>query len=58
MIASSVNPFSRYFGEILLAEGMNEFRVKDITTVTPDVLAQYDIAILGDFTLTGAKCRC
>ena len=55
VIASSVNPFSRYFGEILLAEGMNEFRVKDITTVTPDVLAQYDIAILGDFTLTGAQ---
>jgi hypothetical protein len=55
VIASAVNPFSRYFGEILLAEGMNEFRVKDITTVTPDVLAQYDIAILGDFTLTGAQ---
>jgi hypothetical protein len=55
VIASSVNPFSSYFGEILLAEGMNEFRVKDITTVTPDILAQYDIAILGDFTLTGAQ---
>jgi len=52
VIASSVNPFSRYLGEILLAEGMNEFLVKDITTVTPAVLSQYDIAILGDFTLT------
>ena len=55
VIASSVNPFSRYLGEILLNEGLNEFRVKDITTVTPTVLSQYDIAILGDFALTSAQ---
>ena len=55
VIASSVNPFSRYLGEILLNEGLNEFRVKDVTTVTPAVLSQYDIAILGDFPLTSAQ---
>jgi uncharacterized protein DUF4082/Big-like domain-containing protein/centrosomal CEP192-like protein/carboxypeptidase family protein/ASPM-SPD-2-Hydin domain-containing protein len=55
VIASTVNPFSRYLGEILLAEGLNEFRVKDVTTVTPDVLNQYDIALLGDFPLTSTQ---
>ena len=55
VIASSVNPFSRYLGEILLAEGLNEYRVKDITTVTADILSQYDIAVLGDFKLTSSQ---
>jgi hypothetical protein len=52
VIANTDNPFSHYYGEILSAEGMNEFRIKDISTITPTVLAQYDIAILGDLTLT------
>ena len=34
---------------------MNEFTVQDISTVTPSVLAAYDIAILGDMTLTSAQ---
>ena len=55
VIASTVNPYSRYLGEILLAEGLNEFRVKDVTTVTSDVLNQYDVVILGDFPLTSAQ---
>ena len=55
VIASTVNPYSRYLGEILAAEGLNEFRVKDVTTVTSTVLSQYDVVILGDFPLTGAQ---
>ena len=55
VIASAVNPFSRYFEEILRTEGLNEYRVKDITTVTADVLAQYDVAVLGDFKLTASQ---
>jgi len=52
VIANMNNPFTHYFGEILSAEGMNEYRIKDISTITSAVLAQYDVAILGDMTLT------
>ncbi|MGD0510198.1 MAG: Ig-like domain-containing protein, partial [Terriglobales bacterium] len=51
VIADTGNPFTHYYGEILLAEGMNEFLIKDISTITPAVLAQYDVAILSDMTL-------
>ena len=55
VISSAQNPFTRYYGEILLNEGMNEFTVQDISTVTSSVLATYDIAILGDMPLTSAQ---
>jgi hypothetical protein len=52
IVASASNPFGRYYAEILSAEGLNEFRVTDITRVTPEVLAGYDVAILGEMPLT------
>ncbi len=55
VIASVINPFSRYYDEILRAEGLNEFTVADITTINSTVLGQYDVAILGDMTLTSAE---
>jgi hypothetical protein len=55
VISSSTNPFTRYLGEILLAEGMNEFTVKDISQVDSPTLSQYDIAILGDMSLTSTQ---
>ena len=42
------NPFSRYYAEILRAEGLNEFTVTDISDVTPAILDAYDVAILGE----------
>ena len=55
VIAKSSNPFSRYFAEILRAEGFNAFTVRDVANVTPAALAAYDVAILGDFALTAAQ---
>ena len=55
VISSAQNPFTRYYGEILLNEGMNEFLVQDISTVTASVLANYDTAILGDMSLTSGQ---
>ena len=55
VISSSTNPFSRYYGEILLAEGLNLYSVKDISTVTAGTLSSYDVAILGDMQLTSAQ---
>ncbi len=55
LITSTTNPFSRYYAEILWAEGLNAFTIKDITTVSEAVLAQYDVAILGETALTPAQ---
>ncbi|MDQ1380585.1 MAG: large repetitive protein, partial [Actinomycetota bacterium] len=55
VIGSTANPFGRYYGEILRAEGLNEFRVTDISTVTAGVLANYDVVVLGQMALTAAQ---
>lgn len=54
VIRWSGNPFSRYYAEILRAEGLNAFTSIDISQVTPAVLAGHDVAILGEMPLTGA----
>jgi hypothetical protein len=55
VISKSTNPFSRYYAEILRAEGSNAFAVRDIANVTPATLGGYDVAILGDFALTAGQ---
>jgi hypothetical protein len=55
VIASILNPFTHYYDEILRAEGLNEFTVADITTMTPSMLSAYDVAILGDMSLTSSE---
>ncbi len=55
VVSSAQNPFTRYLGEILLNEGLNEFTVQDIATVTASTLSGYDIVILGDMTLTSSQ---
>ena len=35
VISNAANPFSRYYAEILRAEGLNEFKVTDLANVTP-----------------------
>ena len=52
VITSSSNLFSQYFAEILRTEGLNEFSLSDIATVTAGILSGYDIVILGDMALT------
>jgi Domain of unknown function (DUF4082)/Bacterial Ig-like domain/Bacterial Ig domain len=55
VISSTANPFTRYYGEILRAEGLNEFLVQDISGVSSSTLAAYDVVILGDISLTSAQ---
>ncbi len=55
VIADPANPFTRYYAEILRAEGLNAFAVADIGTVTPAVLANYQVAILGEMALNPAQ---
>ena len=52
IITSTLNHFTGYYAEILRAEGLNLFSVKDISTVTSAVLTAYDVVILGEMTLT------
>ena len=55
VVASAANPFSHYYAEILRTEGLNAFTVTDITLVTAAVLANYDVVILGEMSLTSAQ---
>jgi PKD repeat protein len=55
VITKSTNAFTRYYAEILRAEGLNEFATRDISTVTPATLGAYDVVILGNMSLTSAQ---
>ena len=48
VIGNAANAFSRYYAEILRAEGLNEFAVLDISAVNATELDGYDVAILGE----------
>ncbi|HET7486305.1 MAG TPA: DUF4082 domain-containing protein [Acidimicrobiales bacterium] len=55
VISNAANPFSRYNGDILRAEGLNEYLVADIGTVTASMLAGYDAVVLGEGALSAAQ---
>jgi phosphodiesterase/alkaline phosphatase D-like protein len=55
VVVSDTNKFSRYYEEILKAEGLNSFTVADILTVTAAKLASHDVVLLGELPLTTAQ---
>jgi hypothetical protein len=55
VIGNASNPFSRYASEILYAEGLNEFSVMDIGSVTASTLNNYDVVILGEMPLSAPQ---
>jgi hypothetical protein len=55
VISNPANPFTRYAGEILLAEGLNQYSIQEIGTLDAAALANYDVAILGETSLTSAQ---
>ena len=55
VIASPSNPFTRYYAEILRAEGLNEFAVTNLGSVTATMLTAYDVVILGEMTLNASQ---
>ncbi len=55
VITSASNPFSRYYAEILRAEGLNAYMTQDISLVTADTLANFDVVILGEMPLTAGQ---
>jgi hypothetical protein len=55
IITSTSNPYSRYYAEILRAEGLSAFEVKDISAVTSSTLIAYNLVIIGEMPLTAAQ---
>lgn len=55
LVKSDAHPFSRYFSEILRAEGIGSFTTADLTAVNATLLGQHDVAILGEIPLTQAQ---
>jgi len=55
IISDPSNPFAEYLAEILLTEGLNEFDLKNISTVSPATLAAYDVVVLGQVSLSAAQ---
>ncbi|HET8705586.1 MAG TPA: hypothetical protein VFM46_04705, partial [Pseudomonadales bacterium] len=53
--AYATNPFGNYLGEILRAEGLNEYDQADLSSISSTQLAQYTVVILADTTLTSAQ---
>jgi Domain of unknown function (DUF4082)/Putative Ig domain len=55
VVTSAVNAFTRYYGEILSAEGLNQYVLKDILTLNSANLAAYQVIILGEMALSAAQ---
>jgi len=55
IVTGSANPFTKYYAEILRAEGFNAFQLADLSTVTATTLASYDVVILGEMSLTSTQ---
>ncbi len=55
VITNSADPFSRYYAEILRAEGLNEFSLVDVGSLDAGSLAAYHEAVLGRMSLTPAQ---
>lgn len=48
----SANPFSAYYGEILRAEGLNEFDVAEMSDISARTISHYNIIIVGDIPVS------
>ncbi len=55
VVTSSSAPFSEYYTEILRNEGLNEFAVADLSTLSAASLAGHDVVVLGKTALTAAQ---
>jgi hypothetical protein len=55
VIADPADPFGRYYAEILTAEGLNAFDVRDVGQVSDATLSAYSVAIVAPTALTGSQ---
>ena len=55
VVTTPANPFSKYYAEILRAEGLNAFQVADMPSVSAATLTGFDVVILGEGALSAAQ---
>jgi hypothetical protein len=55
VVGSTGNPFAAYIGEILRNEGLDAFTTIDVAFVSPALLTQFDVVIVGNTALTPAQ---
>ena len=55
VVSDSANAFGSYYAEILRAEGLNEFAVRDVDSLTPALLSAYQVVVLSDTAVTSAQ---
>jgi hypothetical protein len=55
LVVSNSDQFSRYYAEILTAEGLNAFDVRDIDQVSGATLSGYSVVILAPTALSSAQ---
>ncbi|MEI9808752.1 MAG: DUF4082 domain-containing protein [Bacteroidota bacterium] len=55
VLSNANNPFNVYAAEMLRAEGLTEFAVKDISAVNGTTLSGYDVIVLGEMPVTAAQ---
>ena len=55
VVTSTSSNFSQYYTQILHAEGLNSFVTGDISTITPQILSNYQVVVLGQMSLTASQ---
>jgi hypothetical protein len=55
ILTNAADPFSQYYQQIVLTEGLNEYALGDVASVTNGTLAPYDVAILAQTALTSPQ---
>ena len=55
VVTDPADQFGQYYGEILRAEGLNEFAIANVGTLNAQTLAAYQVVVLAETDLTGAQ---
>jgi len=55
VVTQPTNGFSRYYAEVLLAEGINAFAMTNVSALSAAVLGNYDVVLLAETGLSAAQ---
>jgi hypothetical protein len=55
VVGSAANPFGTYNSEILRAEGLNQFAIAALSSVTAQTLSNHQVVVLGEAALSDAQ---
>ena len=55
VVGSAANPFGSYLGEILRNEGLDAFTTLDVSLLSPALLNEFDVVVLGQTLLNASQ---